>query len=33
MSPETQSQDNWNASADPYKLLNEDAVLFEAGRP
>src|ERR1700731_3503272 len=30
MNPETQSQDDWNASAGPYKLLNEDAVLFEA---
>src|SRR6202045_697307 len=30
MSPETQSQDNSNASVVPYKLLNEDAILFEA---
>src|SRR3984957_5198064 len=30
MSPETQSHDNWNASADPYKPLNEHAILFEA---
>jgi PAS domain S-box-containing protein len=30
MNPETESQDNWNASAAPYKLLDEDAILFEA---
>src|SRR6202030_3485919 len=30
MNPESQSQDNWNASAVPYKFLDSDAVLLEA---
>src|SRR6202163_2434548 len=30
MNPESQSQDNWNASAVPYKFLDDDAMLLEA---
>src|ERR1700719_930130 len=33
MNPESQSQDNWNASAVPYKFLDSDAVLFGANEP
>jgi PAS domain S-box-containing protein len=30
MNPESQSQDSWNASAAPYKFVDDDAMLLEA---